>query len=146
MTVSNRKRLRGVAVLVVLLALLLAALLLPFETTIVPGWSIRIVDEAGKPVGNLAIKEGWIHYNLESYRHEETRKADASGYVEFPRRTVTASLLVRIRGVIVSALHPHAPSGIYAFANVMGPYVSPTDTDYEPGKPLPETIVVRPQP
>ncbi len=146
MAVSNRKRLLGAAVVVAFLGLLLAASLYPFETTVVPEWKIHIVDESGKPVGNLSINEGWIDYYIESNRHEEVRRANSEGYVEFPRRTVRASLLARIKGALVSFRHPHTPSGTYAFADVMGPYVSPADTDYEPGKPLPQTIVVRPQP
>jgi hypothetical protein len=146
MGVSNRKRLLGTVAVVAFLGLLAVALLYPFETTVVPEWKIHIVDESGKPVGNLSVNEGWIHYSIESNRHEEARIANSEGYVEFPRRTIRAPLLVRLKGTLITALHPHAPSGTYAFANVMGPYVSPTDTDYEPGKPLPQTIVVRPQP
>jgi hypothetical protein len=146
MAVSNRKRLLVGTAAVAFIGLLLVALVSPFETTVVPEWKIHVVDESGKPVGNLSINEGWIDYYIESSRHEEVRRANSEGYVEFPRRTVRASLLARIRGVLVSFMHPHAPSGTYAFANVMGPYVSPTDTDYEPGKPLPQTIVVGPQP
>lgn len=141
----DRRRLL-VAAFLALGALLMAALLYPFETTVVPEWRIHIVDESGRPVGNLAVNEGWIDYSIESNRHEEVRTANSEGFLEFPRRTIRASLLVRLKGILITALHPHSPSGTYAFANVVGPYVSPTDTDYEPGKPLPQIIVVRPQP
>jgi hypothetical protein len=80
---------------VVALLLLLLILLYPFETTIEPEWSLKVVNDAGAAVGDIKVTEHWQHYLLESSSHEETRKAGANGAVTFPPRSIWASLLGR---------------------------------------------------
>src|SRR6266511_2290779 len=125
------------------IACLDAVLFYPFETIVVPEWKVRVVDRAfGKPVTNVVVTEGWRHHSIEIHRHDENRITDNQGYVYFPRRTVRASLLHRVAGMAVAALHVHGQSGPRAFIVVAGSYDS--DTDYWPGKPLREIITVPP--
>jgi hypothetical protein len=78
------------AVLVVLLLLFY-----PFQTTIVPEWSLKVVDEEGAPVREVNVTEHWQHFLLESASHEEMRPVQENGAVSFPERTIRASLLRR---------------------------------------------------
>ena len=48
-----------------ILAVLLTALLYPFETTIVPQWRVQVVDKAGTPLSGVAVAEHWSHSSLE---------------------------------------------------------------------------------
>jgi hypothetical protein len=80
--------------LVALLVLLLI-LLFPFKTTIVPDWSLKVVDEEGAAVGEINVTEHWQHYLLESSSHEEVQRAGGNGLVSFPERSIRASLVRR---------------------------------------------------
>ena len=90
---------------------LIVLLIYPFETTVVPEWKIRIVDEAGDPLRVTRVREVWQHYTIESASHEEDLITDGDGYVTFPRPTVRGSLLVRIGVPIVNGLNVHASFG-----------------------------------
>ena len=140
MEASARKKRFGLAISGVLLAVLL---LYPFETTVVPEWKVRVVDESGNSMIGMAVKEGWEHSSIESHRHEQDLTTDNEGRVTFPRRTIRANLLWRIVGRAVVAVIPHAQSGPHFFLDVQGPYSSLTGTDYLPNDPLPNIIVVR---
>lgn len=124
------------------LVLLIVVLFYPFETTVVPEWKIRIVDESGTPVKGVVVNQGWRHHSIEIRRQEQRLIADDEGYVTFPRRTVRAGLLVRAVGSMVAAINPHGRSGPYAFIDVPGSY-SGTSAEYSPGKPIPTVITVR---
>jgi hypothetical protein len=86
-------RVRAVLGMVLLLILLL--LLYPFQTTIVPAWDLRVVDEMSAPVGAINVTEHWQHYLFESSANEDLRQTAADGRVSFPERTMRASLLRR---------------------------------------------------
>lgn len=79
------------------LILLLAILIYPFKTTVVPDWPLRVVDETGAPVRAINVTEHWQHYLLESSGHEEVRQTGADGKVNFPDRGIRASLLRRFQ-------------------------------------------------
>ena len=77
--------------------LLLALFLYPFKTTIVPRWRLNVVDETrvlGVP--DIRVTEHWQHYLLESEGHEEMQKTNQNGLVDFPTRTIRASLASRV--------------------------------------------------
>jgi hypothetical protein len=118
----------------------IALVIYPFESTVVPQWKMRVIDESGNAVRGVGVKEGWRHYSVETRRHEESLITDNEGYVTFPRRKVRAGLLVRAVGRMITALNPHGRSGPHAFADVMGSYSG--TADYSPGKPLPTTLIV----
>jgi hypothetical protein len=124
-------------------ASVLAVLLYPFETTVVPEWKVRVVDESGNLMIGMAVKEGWEHSSIESHRHEQDLTTDDEGRVTFPRRTIRANLLWRVGGAAVVAIVPHQQSGPHFFLYALGPYSTLTGTDYLPNNPLPGTIVVR---
>jgi hypothetical protein len=129
---------------VVLIAGLLLLLVCPFDTTVVPEWKIQIVNETRKPIPNVVVREQWRNHSVEFHGHLEDRMSDNDGYVSFPRRTVRASLIVRVVGTLVAHLNVHGESGPKASAYPLGPYLTSRDSDYSSDKPSPEVIIVRP--
>lgn len=81
--------------LAAVLVLLLLLLLYPFKTVIVPSWPLRVVDDTERPIAGIKVTEHWQHYLLESEGHEELKSTDGYGAVDFPERTIRASLLRR---------------------------------------------------
>lgn len=81
---------------VVALAVLLVALLYPFETTLVPQWNLRIVDDSGAPVREINVTEHWQNYLLESEGHEEAKATNQDGFVSFRARNIRASVANRV--------------------------------------------------
>ena len=79
----------------VALLVLLFVLFFPFKTTIVPEWSLKVVNDEGGAVGDINVTEHWQHYLLESASHEDMRRAGSSGLVTFPERSIRASLVSR---------------------------------------------------
>ena len=118
--------------------------LYPFETTVVPEWRVRIVDEAGAPMRNTGIREVWQHYSIESEDHEQDLLTDNDGYVTFPKRTIRAGLAVRMVKSVISALNPHGSSGPGAYLITLAPgYDIWKDNFYIPGQNLPSEMLVR---
>jgi hypothetical protein len=78
------------------LLLILLILLFPFQTTVVPDWTFRVVDDLDAPVGGITVTQHWQHYLIETEGHEEVKTTNAAGDVSFPARTVRACLLTRL--------------------------------------------------
>lgn len=96
--ISDLRRLgyRSRLILNAALALFLVAFLYPFKTTTVPEWKLRVVDDAGEPVGEINVTEHWQHYLLESAGHEEAQTTNQNGRVSFDLRSIRASLAGRL--------------------------------------------------
>jgi hypothetical protein len=127
-----------------LLGLLIS--LYPFETTVVPEWRVRVADEVGNPLKKTIVSEHWKHYSIESEGHEAEAITDGDGYITFPPRTIKASLLIRVIGLIRNVFKTgiHASFGPSAYLIVSGDMDSiTTNADYSPDKPLPEQIIRR---
>ena len=103
-------------------------LVLPFESTVVPAASVRIVDGAGNSTPNIWVKEEWNDVTVEDEVHKDLVKTDANGIASFPARAVRSFLLKRIINTVwrVSTQGVHASIGsggtITAYANG-DPYV-----------------------
>jgi hypothetical protein len=89
---SNRFRIIVIAASV----LVLVFFLYPFETTTVPQWNLRVVDDAGAPVREINVTEHWQNYLLESEGHEEAQTTNQDGLVRFGARSIRASVLRRL--------------------------------------------------
>ena len=137
-----RQRLIGVIASVAALGMLS---LIPFETTVVPEWRLRVVDERGRPCGNMQVNQGWQDYSVDisGGNNGERKFTNSDGYVTFQRQGIRASLTRRIvNSTIAHALVlAHGSVGIsgYVFASGMknGPWLN-----YTPGNPPPDTIIV----
>lgn len=116
----------------------------PLETTVVPEWRVRIVDQSGSPLRNTGIREVWKHYSIESASHEDDLLTDNDGYVTFPRRTVRAGVMVRLAKSAINSLNPHGSSGPGAYLVTLAPGYDTWSNDiYIPGQPLPGEVVVK---
>src|SRR6266849_8599399 len=129
-----------------IVAVILTLLVFPLESTVVPQWRVRVLDEAVNSVRGVRLRESWSDYSLESHDHTEDLSTDADGYVTFPRRTVKANLLVRIARKAFIAIVPHQGEGHpAAYLLVFVDYSAVSDEPYYvPGRPLAAQIVVGP--
>lgn len=89
---SNRFRI----VVIAASTIFLVTFLYPFETTTVPQWNLRIVDDAGAPVREVNVTEHWQNYLLETGGHEEAKTTNQDGLVSFDERSIRASLARRL--------------------------------------------------
>ena len=80
---------------VVFILVIMFLLFYPFQTTIVPEWSLKVVDDEGAVVRDVNVTEHWQHFLLESSSHEDARRVEENGAVSFPERTIRASLVRR---------------------------------------------------
>jgi hypothetical protein len=139
----GRSRLVFIIVLIVAPAVIGSAF--PFESSVVPSWKIRVVDESGKPYARMKVSQAWKHYSLELEDGEnmESLWTDDAGYVEFPERTLKLSLLSRtlLTSLTYALTLLHSSTGISADVAATGPqgYKS---VEYVPGKPPPKQLVL----
>jgi hypothetical protein len=89
---SNRFR----VIVISAAAIFLVIFLYPFETTTVPQWNLRIVDDAGAPVPEINVTEHWQNYLLETAGHEEAKTTNQDGLVSFDERSIRASVARRL--------------------------------------------------
>lgn len=83
-------------VVIAALVIFLVTFLYPFQTTTVPQWNLRVVDDAGAPVREINVTEHWQHYRLEADGHEEAQTTNQDGLVSFGLRSIRASVARRL--------------------------------------------------
>jgi hypothetical protein len=137
------RRLRWIGLAMVLLL----GVLYPFESTVVPEWTLRVVGQRGNPVRGEFVRESWAHYSLElnPTRYGADRWSDDNGYVSFPKGTIRASLARRAIFPVLTSIYSlaHGSRGIRAEVTVWhGADNMPKSLTYEPGNHLPDQIVV----
>lgn len=130
--------------LLVLLAVAVVVIgIYPYESTVVPAWRFKVIDESGQPYVEEPVTQSWKHdtYDLEPGGHYETRHTDRDGYVFFPERTIRISLLKRVfltmYGAVMAVL-AHGSLGIESSVMITGEWIK----YYKPGEPLPEQIII----
>ncbi|MBA2737358.1 MAG: hypothetical protein H0U50_11305 [Pyrinomonadaceae bacterium] len=138
---------RYLIIICIVILICIPVLFIPFTTTVVPTWKLRVIDTDGNSCANKQVNQGWGHYSLEiegDIGGSEYRFTDSEGYVEFHERTIRASLIWRVVApgiAFLQAIIAHGSMGIsgYVFSTGMkdGPFIN-----YKPGKPLPEKIIV----
>lgn len=128
----------------VILVLVAVVAVYPFETTAVPEWRIRVVDETGNPFAGARVVQQWDHYSLGKGGGEE-KWANEDGQVVFPKRTVRSGLLYRVLRTSWAGLMKlaHGSTGVRATVWATTPKVSSDSVEYQEGKPLPQVIVLR---
>jgi len=123
---------------------LLAVLVYPFQTTVVPAWNLQVVDEQGRKVSGINVTQHWQHHSLESAGQEELQKTGEQGEVTFPARKIRASLLTRAFAPTLKLLRNggSAKLGAYASVVVWGSKDNETNVAvYNVGEPPPPQIV-----
>jgi hypothetical protein len=122
-------------------------LLIPFPTTVVPEWKVRVINPEGSPVAGVWVRQAWKHYSLELDAGEnfDEQWSDGNGYVVFPRKMITKGLLHRavliaLTGVMTLA---HGSTGASASVWAVTEKCSSKFLDYKQSKPLPDVVVLR---
>lgn len=140
----NESRSKRIQLLVTLslISIIVLGLIYPFQSTTLPAWRVRVVDEEAKPVQGVLVRQHWQNYSVESVGHEEDTESDAAGYVSFPPRVLRASLLRRtIRSIMNLGAFQHSSYGPRARIVAWGES-SEGSVSFEIGKPLPERITM----
>ena len=80
---------------------------------------VTVVDEDGKPIQGITVREIWQNYSLEVDGHEMDRQTDANGQVSFPAHRAEYSLLSQIAGSLsaIVRFNAHASYGPHASAH-----------------------------
>ncbi len=124
---------------------LVALLIYPFQTTVVPMWNLRVVDEQGATVPGINVTQHWQHNSLEPDGHEELQKTNGEGQVVFPDRTIRASLVSRTVAPALKLLREGTGAKLGAYASVVawGSKANETNVSiYTDGAAPPAQIVV----
>jgi len=92
--------------ILIILAIGIVVSLIPYKTTIVPEWKLRVVDEQGVPYRNHNVGFHCENYSLRisCSADDSPGKTDDGGYVIFPESTITMSLARRLVLTISSYL------------------------------------------
>ena len=128
---------------------ILAALLYPYETTVVPTWRVRVLDEDRSPLRRVRVTEYWSDASVERDDHQAESVTDDDGYVTFPTRTIRASPIRRGIVPLINRLNVHGvdvgPHAYLIISRVVSSDMNfmTDNSNYFPGKPLPEEIVLR---
>lgn len=124
-------------------AVVTVAMLYPIETTVVPEWNVQTIDESGRPVGQVRLRQSWENYRIKPESYEQYIVTDVNGYATFPSRAIRANLLLRIIRT-VSTFNLHGSPGLVATIHVLPPYASATpEPYYKPGGQLVQKIIVK---
>jgi len=116
----------------------------PFEITVVPAWTLRVVDQTHQPLRGSRVRQSWCHYTLETRSHEEELLSDGDGYVQFPRRAIGTNLITWAAKFLARVVNVHSSFGPSASVYYLGDYPLVSDEPwYQPGRPLATEIVVR---
>jgi len=135
-------------IVTVALVLLAAACFIPFETTLVPEWRIRVINEKGEPYPDQIVRRFCHDYTLRvdpcGETNESMRRTDKDGNVVFSEVGVSLSLASRAARSVVSLLSfvfLNGSFGVKIVADSSGPegYMA---LEYVPGQQPPEVLVL----
>jgi hypothetical protein len=127
--------------------LLMLLCFIPFETTLVPEWTVRVKDEMGNPYVEKLVGQTCENYTLGVSPCAESNIAgkytNSDGLVTFPERKVQLSLISRMfRSIFNYAkLLAHGSIGIDVYIHASGP-TGYKVLKYEQGKPAPSEMVL----
>jgi hypothetical protein len=85
----------GAAVILLLIGYM--AVRIPFEVTVSPEWTVRVVDQGGNPVPMAVVREEWKHEAFDDVIHMQDLLTNEAGVAVFPRRTIRTNWLERNR-------------------------------------------------
>jgi hypothetical protein len=151
----HKKIVLFVGVALILTFAVFAYWLFPVSSLAAPKWEVTVVDEHGKPVEGMTVRETWQNYSVEATGHETDCQTDVSGHAIFPARKTEYSLLSQVAGTLSALSHfnVHASYGPHASVFAFGEHLEGTATTRQyvtdwTGYPssVQSRIVVRPGP
>ena len=120
MTSSRRKALLLIGAVVA--AALVAGQLFPAEHKLVDPWTLRVVDESGRPVPGITVVQAWGNTALQPQERTDTGTTGPDGDVTFPARFVRVGLATRIAGTALAAVESvgicRNPLGSFVFIRI----------------------------
>ena len=119
--------------------------LVPIETSVIPQWRVQVVDVNGTACPNMSVTQSWGHYRLylDGNYSSDRRLTDLNGYVQFPARTIRASLSRRIIMPIVTRIATIMHGGWKVDGAVWAVGIKDVAwLSYESGRALPERMRV----
>lgn len=95
---------------------------LPANPLAAPKWDVVVVDENGRVVEGITVREIWQNYSVEMVGHEEDRQTDANGRAIFEARESDYSVLRQLAGTAFASirLNPHSSYGPHATVFAFG--------------------------
>lgn len=118
---------------------------IPYETIVIPPWTLRVIDDTGTPYSHKQVRQTWKDYTLEADAADnlEDRWTDAEGYVSFPQRSLRASLIKRGARTFfnVIKLGAHGSVGINGSIAATGPQ-GYKRLEYDSKSPLPHFLIL----
>lgn len=112
----------------------------PIETSVIPQWTIQVIDVNGAACANMRVTQSWGHYRLyaDGNNSSDDRLTDQNGYVRFPERTIRASLLRRIIMPVVTRILTVMHGGWSVDGAVWASGIKDVPwLTYESGRPMP---------
>lgn len=76
--------------------LVLGLLVYPFEQSIVPAWSVQVVDENNHPLVGVDVQQEWGQFGPHEMAWADSRVSGVDGWIDFPERVVEAPLGPRV--------------------------------------------------
>jgi hypothetical protein len=112
----------------------------------VPAWKVQVVDETGKPIANVLVRQIWQDYDVERKGHQEDVRSDENGYATFSQRRIpyNPGKKAKARAKQVARFGVHASLGLHAEIWAYGndPHIW-SFVDYKASEPLPEKIILK---
>lgn len=102
-------------------AALAAMTFIPLPYLAAPQWDVVVLDDSGSPIEGITVRLVYQNYSAEDKGHEEDRTTNKQGFVSFPARWVSASIVRRCVFTILSARGGvHASFGRHAHVIAFG--------------------------
>jgi hypothetical protein len=135
--------------IVAIICFVIIIMVVPIETTVVPKWKLQVVDVNGTACSNMRVTQSWGHYSLytggspDDVNSSDDLPTDTSGYVQFPERTIRASIPRRLVMPIITRIFTimHGGGGVSGAVWASG-IKDVVWLSYEGGKSLPDKMRV----
>jgi len=137
--------------LLIISVVVLGGLLIPFNTTLVPEWRVRVVDEQGSPYRSKLVRQFCDDYRLGvspcSDANDSMKLTNEDGFVVFPERKITMNALTRIARSVFNLFGAllHGSYKVDIYLDSSGRQGTKT-LKYVLGQPLPETFILPTKP
>ena len=91
----------------------------PRSRVLISQWTVRVIDEDSRPVGNVRVSESWKHYSLDQHGGGDLY-TDDSGRAVFPPKEMKAPLAYWFLRPVVTRIEygVHASSGTFGTVHV----------------------------
>ena len=144
MNIKSKNMRKKNLLLIILGLMVLAVILIPYNSTSVPEWKITTINSLGQPLTQIKVTQTWFDYGVLGEK-KEVRISDSEGNVIFPERRFSCSLAFRVLFRFfdsvnqISMMHGASEGGT---AVISAGIVYPSHIWYKNGGELKKVIVV----